>query len=458
MSVPQSLLLDISHDIHRLTQLARSTVSNEVDFNQWTSRKKSVVRSIRSNMNQLQECHVVSLSISLTRLHDLPTEILISILEYVIFEHLFLRWTHVATQFRLVCSKWNKLIQNHPPFLRSIVFNTLRTNVQLESICKFPIDFAWFINNGEECDLQAVNLRSSCDPTIGLKLRSLHLIFDHHALPSASTCVVRSLQEAFRTPSMLSVTHLDLVDLPQIIQFPPLNDFTQAETLVLRCSSLPFVHSQKPISFRHIYLQQVDIPCPSESLHPIVHPFASLLAQAKDLVSLRLDDVRYAGDHHFPPQDLGLYTISPVLERLEVSIVSVSSLSIALSVLQACSPTIKVLSIFLCGSPAMSSGMHKVTRKLFTLVCGINSFTNVLSVDVIVLPDYCIRPTGAFEILQRPLSFLWSRQRDRLARYLYEEEQYLCSTQVAVDYYCRRWRIQGTQLVVFMVGHVPQSS
>jgi len=362
MNINSSPLLRFLEVVQLSRDVALTPISNISEFSSWSHDIRSLITQFGNHMHQLHQYRARQLSITLTNLHKLPPEIIIHILELVLSDVSIFHQSHVAVSLRLVCSAWNYIISNHAPFFRSLFLNTLRKPISTSFFLSFPIDLAWFISNTSQCDDQASYLHALCTSTVPIIIRSFHLLFNPNSLPTASTRVLHSLNFSIKQPSFQALTHLELINVSPLVQFPPLHLFSSLQSLVLKNSVFPFVHPTQPLTLRHLYLQ--NLPIHSYYSSQLPHAWLNLLSCAQQLETLRLDNVYYSGYFEDNPQPL-LDFVSTKLVRLDISIMAQSSLDIFSNLVPICSSVLEHLNVFFSPSPIINS----LVKTFFSHVC-----------------------------------------------------------------------------------------
>ena len=340
-------------------QAARSEVKSIKDFYVWSAVIRARLIQVQDSIKALEQHHARMLSISFTPLHTLPVELLLYVLELVVWDYSVFHQMRVACFLRLVCSRWNEVILRHPGFFSSVFINVSTVAFPVHLLSSFPIDVTWWIQANDETAKNIPAFESIFSSSI-CTVRSFHMIFKLKSIPRPSHKVIHSLNMAVVRPSFLLITHLELVNVPLSVQLPGLECFPNLIMLAVKNSMLPKSYPGIPIPLRHLHLQDVLVQSP-DRYPPIDPPCPTLLNVCTQLCSLRLQRVRYRRPLlAVHPEPMEFHPIFPVLERLDCSIDCTSSLFLATLIMKASAQTVTELNIFLGSAPGLFGPLEAI--------------------------------------------------------------------------------------------------
>jgi hypothetical protein len=349
MPILPSALQKVDEVVDVFTQAAHSEVKSIKDFYAWSSVIRGKLMRLQESVQALRQHYAQILSAIVTPLHTLPVELLLYILELVVWDVSLFHQMRIAFHLRLVCSRWNRVILKNPGFLRSVFINVSPVPFPVHLLSSFPLDVTWWIQGTHETVKNVPAFESIFSSASPVRVRSFHMVFKDALFPSYYDQVIRAINQAIIRDPFLSITHLELVNLPVTIVFPGLDRFPNLVTLVVKNSVLPMSHNGVPLPLQHLHLEDVMVQS-SNYYPPLYPPCPTLLNVCPQLRSLRLENATYGLPLASRPAPTDFRPLSPVLERLDCSIHSADSLFLASLIMEASAHTVVELNLFLGGT------------------------------------------------------------------------------------------------------------
>jgi hypothetical protein len=384
MSILPSGLKKVEEVTDVFVQDAHSEVKSIKDFYVWSSVVRGKLMHLQESVQALRQHYAQTLSVIITPLHTLPVEVLLYILQLVVWDVSLFHQMRIAFHLRLVCSRWNRMILKNPGFLQSVFINVSTVPFPVHHLSSFPLDVTWWIHSGTSTVKNIPAFESIFSSASPVRVRSFHMVFRGKQLSSR---VVHAINQAIVQHPFLSLTHLELVNFPpdyplpdtihfpSVIPFPELDRFPNLITLVLRNTLLPMSYNRAPIPLQHLHLERVIVQYSNHS-PPLDPPCPTLLNACLQLRSLRLENVTLGPtlDSRVSPTDFR--PMSPFLERIDCSIDSVDSLFFASLVMEASSHTLTELNVLLksslhevfCPSDAVERLAHVVSPSILIFI------------------------------------------------------------------------------------------
>jgi hypothetical protein len=350
----------ISQVLHDLEALFTKSISNKTEFSALTTLGRSLLEDLAHNIRHLRARHSTLLSIKLAKIQILPPEVFILILEYMLFNYSVFYRTRMAARLRRVCHSWNRAISHHPSFLRAVFLNTTSGPMSILHPFNRPIDLAWWVCNAPNCGSQTSYLLHIINSSI--PVRSLHLVFDSTVPSTSLTHMSLLIHRLFPNKSFDTLTHLEIVNMDASFVFPSLHNFPALHSLVLNNSPIPFVVIGQPITVKHIHLQHIQVNPPQMGRY-----WKQLFANSQQLLTLRLDRVLYAGGQALAGF-LAPRNISPVLDKLHLSVTTLSSLHVTIDVIR-CARSVTHLDVLLDFTQNIHARHHEIVFELLQNVC-----------------------------------------------------------------------------------------